>query len=248
LFIGKIYSSKSLGFFTKGVDFANTMSNTITSVIFAVLFPSFSKIKDDKVKTLLTFKASLRYVSLFVFPLFMLVSILAKPLIVVLLTERWLTTAIVFQYLVLARMINMIALINQQALHGLGFSYITLKQEILKSIVRFVFILFSIKFGIVWIAIGELIATIFNYFINAYPLGKILNFGFMFQVREISPVFISSLLAAIVSYSLINIFENNYLKLLTGPIFLLFIYLILLELFKQKDFIEIRKKIIAKYI
>lgn len=248
LFIGKTYSSKALGFFTKGVDFANTMSNTIISIIFSVLFPSFSQIKDDKEKTLLTFKASLRYISLFVFPLFMLGSILAKPLIIVLLTERWLTTAIVFQYLVLARMINMIALINEQVLHGMGYSYITLKQEILKSVVRFIFILLTIKFGIVWIAIGELIATMFNYLINAYPLGKILNFGFIFQIKEISRVFISALIATIISYNLIDFFENNYMKLVTAPLFLLFVYLILLELLKQKDFIEVKKKIIRKYL
>lgn len=247
LFIGKLYSSKDLGFFTKGVDFANTMSNTIISVIFAVLFPSFSKIKNDKEKTLTIFKTSLRYVSLFVFPFFMLFSILAQPLILALLTEKWLITAIVFQYLVLARMINMVALINQQVLHGLGFSYITLKQEILKSIVRFVFILISINFGIVWIAIGELIATAFNFFVNAYPLEKILKFGFIHQLKEIKIIFISSLIATLICYFLINFFEDIYLKLLFSPFVLSLIYLMFLELFKQKDYLLLRNKVINKF-
>ena len=246
--IGKFFDTRSLGFYTKGVGFSNILSNTIVSVLYSVLFPAFSKIKDDCERLLIAFKKSLRYISLIVFPTFMLVSIIAKPLIVILLTEKWLTAAIILQYLVLARMINMVALVNTQVLHGMGHSRITLKQDIFKTIVRVLFLFASFKFGIVWIAIADLLATIINFFINTYFLGKILNFGAFGQIKEFGIVFISAFIASIASFVLITLFDCNYVKILLAPVSLLIIYLALLQVFEQKDFIEIREIILNKYL
>jgi len=246
--IGKFFDTRSLGFYSKGLGFSNMLSNTIVSVLYTVLFPAFSIIKDDVERLLLAFKKSIRYISLIVFPIFMLVSILAKPLIIILLTEKWLTAAIILQYLVLARMINMVALVNTQVLHGMGYSRITLKQDILKTIVRVLFLFASFKFGIVWIAIADLVATIVNFFINAYFLGKILNFGAFRQIKEFGSVFISAAIASITSFVLIALFDNNYIKILLAPITLLIFYLFLLQIFGQKDFIEIKEKLLNKFL
>jgi len=246
--IGKFFDTRSLGFYSKGLGFSNMLSNTIVSVLYTVLFPAFSIIKYDVERLLLAFKKSIRYISLIVFPIFMLVSILAKPLIIILLTEKWLTAAIILQYLVLARMINMVALVNTQVLHGMGYSRITLKQDILKTIVRVLFLFASFKFGIVWIAIADLVATIVNFFINAYFLGKILNFGAFRQIKEFGSVFISAAIASITSFVLIALFDNNYIKILLAPITLLIFYLFLLQIFGQKDFIEIKEKLLNKFL
>lgn len=245
--IGKYFNIRLLGFYTKGVGFSNMMANTIVSVLYSVLFPAFSIMKNDTERLLLAFKKSIRYISLVVFPLFMLVSIIAKPLIVILLTDKWATTATILQYLILARMINMVALVNTQVLHGMGYSRITLKQDILKTIVRLLFLFSFFKFGIIWIAIADVLATIVNFFINTYFLGKIFNFGPFKQIKEFGNIFVSSLLASITCYVLIALIDNNYLKVISAPFILIAAYTSLLQAFKQKDFIEIKNKILMKY-
>lgn len=244
--IGKLFDTRSLGFYSKGMGFSNLMSNTIISVFYSVLFPAFSQIKEDYQRLLSAFKKSIRLIALLVFPIFMLISIISKPLIVILLTEKWLTAAIILQYLVIARMINMVALVNKQVLLGMGHSRITLKQDIYKTIIKVSFLLASFKFGIVWIAIAELMATVVNYFINTYTLGKILNFGAFRQMKEFGRIFLSALLATITSVWLMSFCENNYYKVIVASLIMGVIYAFCLYAFRQKDFIEIKVNIFTR--
>jgi len=240
VFIGKVFDARSLGFYSKGTGFANRASNTIISILYSVLFPAYSSIKNEKEKLFFNFKKSIRYTALIVFPLFMLGAILAKPLIVILLTEKWIMAATILQFLILARMINMVALINAQLLQAIGRSDITLKQDIWKMTISIIFLIAAIKFGIVWIAVAELIATIINFNINTYATGKLFNFGTLKQLKEFGSIFLYALTAALIVIAVIYKIENNYLKIITGTFTLFISYTTLLILLKQRDFIDFK--------
>jgi len=238
VFIGKVFDAKSLGFYSKGMGFSNLASNTIISVLYSVLFPAFSSIKNDQDRLVFNLKKSIRYTALIVFPLFMLGAILAKPLIIILLTEKWIMAATILQILILARMINMVALINAQILQAVGRSDITLKQDIGKMMISILFLIVAFKFGIVWIAVAELLATSINYTINTYASGKLFNFGALKQLKEIASIFISASVASIITIALIFKIENNYLIVITATFTLCLSYSILLMVLKQRDFLD----------
>jgi teichuronic acid exporter len=240
VFIGKLFDSKSLGFYSKGTSFANLASNSTLSILYSVLFPAFSSIKNEKEKLLFNFKKSIRYTALAVLPLFMLGSILAKPIIVILLTDKWLISAYILQFLILGRMINMIFLINAQMLQAIGRSDITLKQDIGKMSVKFLLLLLSLKFGIIWIAISELISAIINIFINTYASKKLFNFGALKQFEEISRIFISALISSLIVVIIIYYIDNNYIKIIVATITLFCTYITSLIILKQKDFINFK--------
>lgn len=240
IFIGKVFDAKSLGYYSKGVNFSNLASNTIISILYSILFPAFSSIKNDKARLVFNLKKSMRYTALFVFPLFMLGAILAKPLIIILLTKKWLLAATIFQILILARMVSMVVLINIQVLQAIGRSDITLKVNIIKMIISVLFLAFAFKIGIVWIAVAELLGSLLNIFISTYHSGKIFNFGTIKQLKEIASIFISAFIASLIAIAIIFKIENNFLIILIATLSLFTSYITLLLLFKQQDFVDFK--------
>jgi O-antigen/teichoic acid export membrane protein len=242
--IGKIFDTKSLGYYSKGLGFSNIFSNSIVSLLFTVLFPTFSKIKDDQERLFAIFKKSLRVNALIVIPIFTLISLIAKPLIEFFLTDKWLIAGIILQYLIIARMINVIGILNIQVLHALGHSKLSLKQDIVKTTVRILFLIVTISFGIVWIAIGEVLASGINFFVNTFFIGEIMNFGAIQQIKEIGTIILSSLLATTTSYIVMLSLDSIYSILLIIPIIYLVSFLLSLLILKQEDFYLIKNKII----
>ena len=244
IFIGKVFDAKSLGFYSKGIGFANIASNTTVSILFSVLFPAFSKIKDDKVKLLNSFKMSVRYITMIIVPLFLLISLLAKPIIVVLLTERWIITATLLQILILARIINILGLINAQVFLSIRRSDITFKQDLIKSIISILFLLFTYRYGIIWIAIGELLASLINYIINVYPSGKLFNYGIFKQLKEIYIILLCAVFSILVSYFFLENFQmNNYFKIISGFSITITVYIASLILTGELEVVKLLNKL-----
>lgn len=248
VFIGKVFDAKSLGFYSKGIGFANIASNTTVSILFSVLFPTFSKLKDNRENFLEALKYSVKYVTLIIVPFFLLTAFLAKPLIIILLSDKWILTASILQIIILSRMINIIALINVQALQAIGRSDITFKQDLIKSIISIIFLLFTYRFGIIWIAIGELLASLINYSINVYPSGKLFNYGIFKQLKEIYIILLCAVVSILVSYVFLENFKmNNYLKIISGFSITITVYIALLILIGEAEVVKIFNKL-KKYI
>jgi O-antigen/teichoic acid export membrane protein len=244
VFIGKVFDAQSLGFYSKGVGFANIASNTTVSILFSVLFPTFSKLKDNKEKFLETLKYSVKYTTLIIVPFFLLTALLAKPLIIILLSDKWILTASILQIIILSRMISILGLINVQALQAIGRSDITFKQDLTKSIISILFLLFTYRFGIIWIAIGELLASLVNYTINVYPSKKLFNYGIFKQLKEIYIIYLCAVVSIIVSYFFLENFKmNNYLKIVSGFSITITVYITLLILIREAEVVKIFNKL-----
>ena len=237
--IGKLFNPKELGFYTRGLQFAGLPYLTITSIVYRVLFPALSSVKEDKVRLVQISKSVIRYLSFLTFPIFLWIIMIADPIVRVLLTEKWLPSVQIIQIICLARMITVIAGVSVQLLDAVGRSDLSLKQNILKAIIRIVLLVVAYKFGIVWIAIAELASTSIHFFINTYYPGKILNYGALSQIRDFMPILISAVLSTMVGFLIMCLIGNLYLKIIFALIISVTTYVGFLYLFKQRDFFEI---------
>ena len=73
-------------------------------------------------------------------------------------------------------------------LYAIGRSDLVLKQQVIKIIIRVVFLALALKFGIIYIAIAELLSTIVHFFINTYYPGKIMKINAGVQLKEMMPI------------------------------------------------------------
>lgn len=236
LFIAKVLSTKDLGYYTRGTQFADFIFNLINSVIERVLLPGLATIQDNKNILIDKTRKILKGTTLLIIPIFIFLSVVAEPLIKVLLTDKWSNAIPILQIFCIARMITIISGINVNVLYVLGKTNLALKQQYYKIVIRIVFLLIAIKYGIIYIAIAELLSTAFHFFINTYYPGKLMKYGALDQIKDIIPIIVSGLLMGLFVFIPVYFIENHLIVLIITPIIALTTYLTAIKLFKVKEF------------
>ena len=243
LFIAKVTTIKDLGFYTRGTQFADMIFTIFSSVLDSVLLPSLASIQNEREKLIHLARLTIKFTALIVTPILVGLACIAEPLIKILLTDKWLEAVPIMQIICLARLITIISGINVNVLYAIGRTDLALKQQYIKLIIRIVFLVIAIKYGIIFLALAELFSTIIHFFINTYYPGKILNYGSLEQIKDLLPIIFSSLLMVLVMYIPIYFLENSILKLIIAPLLALPVYLGLSYLFKISEFFVFLQKI-----
>ena len=247
LVIGKIFSANSLGYYSRADGYAALPVKTITGVIDSVTYPVFSKFQDDDKQLINSLRRLLRFSAYVVFPIMIGLAVLAKPFVVVLVTEKWLPCVVYLQVLCFARMWLHIQNLNFNVLKAKGHSNIVLKLEIIIQIVIILSLVVTASFGIFYICIGSVVASIVNMFISSYYTGRVLQYGMIKQMKEMLPSLFYSLLMGGIIYISILFLPTMWLKLLIGVLVGIFSYFSISFVTKSQDlsylFALIREKI-----
>ncbi len=243
LLIGKRYTPDMLGYYNRGKTMPQIIINNITVTIQSVMLPTLSAYQDDlsTIKGLL--RRSIKASSFVIFPMMIGLAIVAKPVVVILLTDKWLPSVPFVQIFCLIYLIYPINAANLQATTALGRSDILLKNDLIKKplgliILIFAIVLFDSTFAI---AVSMLLSTFVATFISMYPNKKILEYTYKEQLSDMLP----SLLLSIVMGSIILLF--NLLEFTTVVTVLLqifvgvLIYISLSVLFKLDEYKYILK-------
>jgi len=88
LVIGKIFSASALGFYGRADGYAALPVKTITGVVDSVTYPVLSKFQDNDAQLIGSFKRMLRISAYVIFPIMIGLVVLAKPLVLILVTEK----------------------------------------------------------------------------------------------------------------------------------------------------------------
>ena len=239
--IGKCYTPYTLGQYTRAKEYANLFSNNLQEVIQKVSYPVLSKIQDNKVELKMAYKKIIK-VSMFLTCILLsgLIGI-AKPLIIVLIGEKWLPCVIFLQLICINRMLFPLHSLNLNMLKVQGRSDLFLKLEIYKKIISIAPILLGIFVSIYWMLIGSIFTGCIAYYLNAYYSGPFLNYSIKEQVRDIVPSFSTGLLMAALLYLITLLGWNPWLtlsiQLVLGCIYVVSIG----ELFHLNEYKEIKQ-------
>lgn len=243
LVIAKVSSTQDLGYYTRGTQFTDFVFGIVASVINRVLLPGLASIQDQREILINHVRSIIKMTSMVIIPIFLLLAIMAEPIIRVILTDKWLPAVPIMQIFCIARLITIISTININLLYIIGRTDLALKQQYVKIGVRVVFFLLAFRFGIVYIAFAELASTIIHFFINTYHPGKIMKYGALSQIKDILRLFIFGILIVILSYILMQFISNDILKICVIPLLAVIVYVILLYLFKIPEYFLLLGKV-----
>lgn len=249
LIIGKYFSAIDLGYFTRASQFQELPSKNLQGIISRVSFPVLSLIQDDKKKLKDASKKLTKSTMLVTFVLMMGLVAIAKPLILVLIGEKWIAVVGYLQLLCFTGMFYPLQSLNLNILNVLGRSDLYLLLEVIKKTLAIPIIAIGIMFGIETMILGMIIGSLISYYINSYWTGKLINYAFVEQVKDVVP----SLLIAIFVNSIVLV-AGIYLPF--SPLYILFIQIILgavltmvvCEIFQLKEYLFIKKNIIKRMI
>lgn len=246
LVIGKYFAAATLGFYDQANRFCNMAINHLFQAVQKVSYPILSKLQDDMERLKEGYRKFIKLSSFVILPAMMLLGVLAEPIIITLIGEKWLASVPFLQLLCGAGVTYHFHVINLNMLLVLGRSDLGLKLEFIEKISIGLGIIIGIQFGIMGLVIGQVVSAYINLLVNTYYSDKFLNYSLLAQLRDISPTIIFSFLMGVVLYFANSFMEPGFFSLsilcaLGGTV-----YLGLHFMKKTEEILLIQKVIVPK--
>lgn len=238
--IGKTYKSSQLGFYAKATNFADLIAWTVNDILGTVTFPVLSELQNDKERMIAVYRKSLLFSAMIIFPVMILMALLAKPMILALLTEKWLPAAVLLQIMCLAKMFTPLSSINLNLLNAIGRSDLFMKVDLSKIPLILLVLAITIPISVKAIVLGSLFNTFVCYFINTYYPGKLFGYGAWEQIKDWKYIFLSLLVMAIVVTLYLYCVSNVWIQFIGGGIIGVGTYLVCCFKFKMLDWATIQ--------
>ena len=245
--IGRAYCSSQLGFYTRASQFSQLISFTVNDVLGTVTFPVLSHLQDDKEHMVSVYRKTLFLTALVIFPIMILCALLAKPIILILLTEKWLPCVVLMQWLFLARMFTPLSSVNMNILNAVGRSDLFMKLDFSKAPLIILTLVITIPISVEAICIGSFVNSFICFFINAYLPGRMFGYGAWQQIKDWKYIFLSLLIMTILVYTFIYFVDNSWLQLFVGSSIGIIAYIVCCYFFgvindEMLQMIKLRKK------
>ena len=238
--IGKVFSAASLGYYSRAYSFSELPSSSLTSVMQRVTFPIMCEVQDDRERFVSIFRRFMRISAYIIFPIMMFIAGVSKPMIIVLLGERWTYSATLLTIICFAAMLYPIHAINLNPISALGRSDLFLKLEIYKKILGILVLLITIPFGLEIVCYGSVISSILMLFLNSLYTKKLINYGILEQFADLAPTFILSIAIFIILKIVGLLVSNVYICLVLDSVLSLCLFWGANRIFKFQEYDEIR--------
>ncbi|MFW6015502.1 MAG: MOP flippase family protein [bacterium] len=240
LIIGKIFSPVILGYYTKARTIEQMPTRNISAIVSSVTFSSFSKIQDDRLRLKKGIKVSVNFLMYINFPLMIGLAVVARPFVIVLLTEKWLPIVPYIQILCLSGILFPLQVMNLNLLKAKGRSDLFFRLEIFKKILTILNILIASRIGIIALIWGQVVVSYIAYYINAYFTGKFINYSIVDQLKDIFPYLLQAVFMGLVVYSIGFIsFFSTFILLVVQVFVGVIIYLLISYIFRVTVFYDI---------
>jgi O-antigen/teichoic acid export membrane protein len=248
LIIGKYFTVDQLGYYTRADQFSQYPSQSLTGIIGRVSYPVLTTMQDDKSQLKAAYKKLIRSTMLITFTMMLLLAAVAKPLVLVLIGEKWLPSVIYLQLLCFGTMLYPLHALNLNMLNVQGRSDLFLKLEVIKKMLAVPVIIIGVYYGIIALIIGMIILSFIAYYINSYWSGKHIDYPITEQLKDIMPSFMLSLLISVIVFftgSIISV--SNIFKLIIQLFLGLLIFIGTVEITKMRDYLYIKDIIFEKF-
>ncbi|MFA5419949.1 MAG: lipopolysaccharide biosynthesis protein [Bacteroidales bacterium] len=216
LVIGKFFAAKELGYFNRASVLAMFPSTNLSNVIMRVVYPVQCSMQDDNEQLIKYFKQYLKVSCFVIFPIMIGLCVLAEPLVLIILKEKWLPAVPYLQILCIAYMWDPIMKLNGSILNAKGRSDLFFKAEIIKKITAFLILAATIPFGIKIMCFGLIFYAFADIRIITIYTNKLVGLNLMTQVKALIPVLLLTATMGLVIYFSTLLFGNPYLKLVLG--------------------------------
>ena len=201
LLIGKIYSPATMGYFSKAMGTENLASHSISNVMTQVTYPLYAEVQGDETAMVNMIKRLTSSIAYLTFPLMFVLLLTAKPLFVLLYSDRWIQSVPYFQILCVAGIAVCLQAVNLQTIPAVGKSKAMFVWTLIKRAVGLSVIVGGLfLYGMKGLLFGSVFNSWFSYFVNICLVSKYIGYKWTRQLLDLFPILLVSLFAGVVSY------------------------------------------------
>jgi O-antigen/teichoic acid export membrane protein len=239
-FVGKLLGATSLGFYTIAFNVSNLPALNITQLVNRVMFPTYSKLQEQKETLVRVYMKSIKYVSALSAPISLGMMVVAPELVTVFLGEKWAPAVSTLQILCIAGLFRSIRASMGPLLAALGRPDLLAKYSLYELVMMCVLLYpFSINYGIFGAGLAVTISVVIFTVIGYVVTDNLLKIGWKQFLDSILASFVSSALmvAAMIIFGLLipttGISKLIILSSFGGISYLLAVYFLYPGLFKE---------------
>ena len=208
MFIGKKFSVRDVGLFSRAGQFPNVANDVITGSFNRVAFPVLSRVQNDDQRLIQIYEKYIQIFCFIVFPLLMGLCGCSRPVVSLLLTDKWIECVPLMRIICFSLLCNGLITINLNLLYVKGRSDLLLRMEIIKKI-----IMFLVMFGSMFISLKAMCySLILNSWIDLYFSShytkKILDYSLAQQLKAVLPYFLASMVVLAEAFTLSHYILN----------------------------------------
>jgi O-antigen/teichoic acid export membrane protein len=224
LAIGKKYEKTDLAYYDKGLQFPSLLITNIDTSIANVLMPAISSVQDDSGRVKEMVRRSIKTSSTILFPLLIGLAVCAKPIVIILLTDKWVPSVPYMQLLCIALMMKPMQTANMQGILAIGRSDVYLRIQMIQKLIGIVVIaitVFCFK-TVIAIAVGEIVAYLLFAIINVLPNRRLLGYTLKEYIADIMPQMVLAIIMGVIVTAVtvlnLSIWPALILQIFTGAI------------------------------
>lgn len=196
LVIGKVYSSELLGLYNRGDQFPNMLVSNVNDTVQSIVLPVLANVQEEAGRVKELMKKGLVLNAFLIVPMMMGLAAVSRPLVTVLLTDKWLAVVPYMQLLCILYMMYPVHTMNIQCMKAMGRSDLFLKLEIVKKLIETLILVLTIPHGLAVMIAGQMVSSVIGIPLNIYPVSRLIGYGFREQMRDIGPTVFTGLLMA----------------------------------------------------
>ncbi len=238
LLIGKVYNPSTMGYYSKAHGTERLASRSISNIMSQVTFPLFSQVQDDKSRLANIIRRLAMTISFLTFPILFILMLCAKPIFLLLYSDRWLPSVPYFQVLCIAGLASCMIAVNTHSVAAIGKSKVTFTWTIIKRAIGIGFVVGGLfLWGMKGLLLGAVLNTWFSYFVNVSLVSKYIGYKWYRQLMDILPVAIVSIIAVLVSYGCGYLLQlDTYLDGILKLVVFLLVYIGWIIIFKPESY------------
>ena len=218
LIIGKKFTATDLGYFTRASGYSSLPADTLANTLGSVSYPILSKIQDDEDRLSSAYRRMISLSSFVLFPIMFGMAVLARPLVIVLVTEKWEACIPYLQVLCFAVMLSPIHSLNYNLLQTKGRADLRLRVELVQKVLCVIMLFCTVPFGIYAMCLGSVAVSFLSLVVNTYYTGRIINVGLLKQLADMQPSLLYSATMAALVWLVIREIPSMTLQLVVGII------------------------------
>ena len=236
IIIGRFYPLQQVGYFNQANRYSETVNAATQNILSQGTFPVLSTIQDDKKQLLQVYRKLIRSVATITFPLVIFLIIAAQPIVLTLITEKWLPSVVLLQLLLTANLLTPMFTVNISILNAQGFSAKSLKLELIKKSLIVVSILACFSFGIKGMLVGFVVANFLAYLFSMITIKKSLNHYYRHQILDLIKTLSLSLIVGFMIWPLQYLINHSFALLMVQAIGFLVVYFVIMRIVMPSDF------------
>ena len=183
LMVGKAYNTETLGYFNKGFQFPSTAMTVVDGSLTSVAFTSLSKLQTDKQKLFDMLRNYVRIMMYICTPMMVGMAMVAKPLVVVLLTDKWLACIPYLQIICLTHLLTPLN-VKTTVFEALGESGISMKLHVGSIILSILLLFLSTPFP-AWVMVSSgFVSSLILQVATAVVCKKRMGYSYKDQLKD----------------------------------------------------------------